>query len=187
MDGVAAASSFILAGGASRRMGSDKALLLWRGKPLLQHTAELLQQSAGNCTIVAPAGRYESYGYPILVDQWPGEGPLGGILTALEQSTTDCNLIVAVDMPDLQAALLTALLDAARASGRTVVPSHPGGIEPLCAVYQRAALPGLRSFFERGGRRVKDALREIETEPFYVEMEILTSVNTPEQWEATRR
>ena len=181
------AAGFVLAGGASRRMGRDKALLQEAGLPLLERVASVVSQATGNCTVVAPTGRYEGLGVPVLADLWPGEGPLGGILTALESGAAEWNLIVAVDMPFLDAEFLTGLLDEARKGGESVVPVHAdGGVEPLCGVYHAGGLPRLRAFFQAGGRRVKDALHEIALRTVPAPERILANINTPEQWEAAR-
>src|SRR5713226_697505 len=82
----------VLAGGKSTRMGQDKALLDWHGQTLLNHMVDLLRNVADPVHV---AGRDE------LPDQLPGLGPLSGIATALEASSTDANLIVAVDLPHL--------------------------------------------------------------------------------------
>lgn len=184
---VGQAAGYVLAGGASRRMGRDKALLEAEGLPLLAKVSGIVRAAAGRCVAVAPAGRYVDVGVEVLADRWPGEGPLGGILTALESSDAEWNLIVAVDMPFIDATFLESLLREARKGGETVVPMHEdGGMEPLCGVYHSGAAGALRRFFDGGGRRVKDALRQIPVRTVPAPDRILASVNTPEQWEAAR-
>jgi len=184
---LGAAAGYVLAGGASRRMGRDKAMLMEAGLPLVERAAGVVASAAGSCSIVAPIGRYEGLGFPVLPDLWPGEGPLGGILTALESGESEWNLIVAVDMPFLDAGFLGLLLGEARKGRETLVPAHADGrVEPLCAVYHSGGLPGLRAFFNAGGRRVKDALREISLRTVPAPERILANVNTPGQWEAAR-
>jgi len=181
-------AGYILAGGASRRMGRDKALLEEQGKPLVERVAAVVAGAAGNCAIVAPAGRYEGLGLPVLADRWPGEGPLGGILTALETGQAEWNLIVAVDLPMLETGFLRELLREAKTAGRSLAPMHAdGGLEPLCGVYHAGDLGRIRDFFAAGGRKVKDALREIQVATIPAPPGVLLNVNTPEQWEAARR
>ena len=184
---MGAVAGYVLAGGASRRMGRDKALLLEAGLPLVERVAGVVATAAGSCSIVAPIGRYEGLGCPVLRDLWPGEGPLGGILTALQSGEAEWNLIVAVDMPFLDAVFLAALLAEARKRGGTVVPAHAdGSVEPLCGVYHAGGLAGLREFFNAGGRRVKDALGAITVSTVPAPERILANINTPEQWAAAR-
>ena len=108
-------------------MGRDKALLSDDGVSLVERVAGVVREAAGSCTLVAPAGRYEVLGIPVLVDRWPGEGPLGGILTALESSDAERSLVVAVDMPRLPVAFLRRLLAEAEKGSETVVPIHDDG------------------------------------------------------------
>ncbi len=184
---TSAVSGFVLAGGASRRMGSDKALLGVDDDTLLVRVARVVEAAARSAIVVAPPGRYEDMGVPVLGDRWPGEGPLGGIVTALEFSRDPLNLIVAVDMPHLDVSTLRELLLAAGETGRTVIPVHEGGAtEPLCAVYHRGDLPALRSFFAGGGRRVRDAIEQISYASVPAAERVFANVNTPEDWEAAR-
>lgn len=180
-------AGYVLAGGASRRMGQDKALLEDGGVPLLTRVAEVVSAAAGYCAVVAPAGRYEGLGVPVLADLWPGEGPLGGILTALERQRAEWNLVVAVDMPFLEASFLRGLLREGKQAGRSLAPVHAdGGLEPLCGVYHLGDLDRLRCFFSAGGRSVKGALREIGVATVPALEKMLVNVNTPEQWKAAR-
>lgn len=98
----------LLAGGASRRMGRDKAELGWRGRPLLQHMRRLLGE-LGLERIVISGDRPEVDG---IADLHPGRGPLGGLASVAVGLPDAMLLVVPVDMPCLDAALLRALLDA---------------------------------------------------------------------------
>ncbi|MCU0246889.1 MAG: molybdenum cofactor guanylyltransferase, partial [Bryobacter sp.] len=134
---------WILAGGASRRMGRDKALLESNGEPLLLRLARLVETVAPPCTVVAPSGRYEHLGLPVIPDLHPGCGPLGGIETALSSTGAEWNLILACDMPGLSAEYLHSLVQAIPAAEacEALVSRAGGETEPLCAIYHRRLLP----------------------------------------------
>ena len=127
-------AGYVLVGGRSSRMGCDKALLPFRGGALAQSVAQVVSQAAGSATLVGDPGRYAGLGYPVVPDLFPGEGPLGGIVTALWNTNADWNLITACDMPQLEVDLLCGLLEIARAQPLVdaLVPVGPEGRpEPL--------------------------------------------------------
>ncbi|MBM3785856.1 MAG: molybdenum cofactor guanylyltransferase [Acidobacteria bacterium] len=175
-------AGFVLAGGESRRMGRDKAML-GETEPMVLRMVNLVKQASDTVFVVAPAGRYEGLGVPVLVDLWPGEGPVGGVLTALAATSHAVNLVVAVDMPKVNPDFLRRLASLAVETGQSIVPEGP---EPLCAAYQRSALDGLRAFFDAGGRRFRDAIQHIPVRLVPAAPDIFVNVNTPEQWEAVR-
>jgi molybdenum cofactor guanylyltransferase len=163
-------------------MGRNKALLPFRGTTLARAIAEAVASAAGTVSLVGNSGD--------IPDLYPGEGPLGGILTVLENSTADWNLVVACDMPALSSRFLRQLLDAADASdGDALVPAGPNGrLEPLCAAYRGHSLPGLNSAFARGIRKVALALEDVRTVIWPVpEVSCFQNVNTPEDWVAYGR
>ena len=88
-------TGFVLVGGASRRMGRDKARLPFRGGTLSSAVANAVREAAGNAILV---GNPELGGIP---DLYPGEGPLGGILTVLHHTSSEWNLVVACDLPEI--------------------------------------------------------------------------------------
>jgi molybdenum cofactor guanylyltransferase len=131
-------SGFVLAGGRSSRMGSDKALLQFNGRILLLRTLDLLRALTPDVRIVGPAEKFAPYGRTV-EDLYAGCGPLAGIHAALSASSTDLNLILAVDLPFLTEPLLRFLAQQACATDAiVVVPRIAGGYQPLCAVYRRA-------------------------------------------------
>ena len=160
-------------------MGRDKARLPFRGSELVSAVASAVARATGSATLI---------GHPVLpsvADRYPGEGPLGGILTALHHSKSECCLIVACDMPEIDAAFLTRLVErAAEVPGTAILPYGPDGLpQPLCAIYPRSALPVMEAHFAAGVRKVTAALGGIAVEPLRVsELSIFQNVNTPEDW-----
>lgn len=178
-------AGFVLTGGLSSRMGRDKALLPYHGGPLAGFVARLVAQAAGSAALVGSAQRHGMLGYPVIEDRYPGQGPLGGIVTALESTAADWNLIVACDMPRLSVPFLTSLLDAAAQSeAGALVPAGPQGLlEPLCAVYHRRALAGLAAAFHGGTRKIATALESVRVTVLPVtEITHFQNINTAEEW-----
>ena len=167
-------ATFILAGGESSRMQRDKALLEIGGAPLLVRTARLLESVGGRPTVIGEPASYDSFGLPVVPDDWPGAGPLGGIATALRVSSDTWNLIVACDLPYLTKAWLEYLVArAAASSADAVLPMNTLGAEPLCAAYHKRGEPAIRAALDRGIRKVTDGLQSIGVETI-----------TPAEWKA---
>ena len=163
-------------------MGRDKALLPFRGRPLAAAIGRAVAEAAGSVTVV---GRSELLDFPAIPDRYPGEGPLGGIVTALAHTSAEWNLVVACDMPAVTAEFLRDLLDRAEAAGRdALIPHGPSGRpEPLCAVYRRSAVERLEREFGRGVRKVMDAVGQLDVEVWRVsQVAHFENVNTPEEW-----
>jgi molybdopterin-guanine dinucleotide biosynthesis protein A len=131
-------TAFILAGGKSSRMGADKAFLDFDGRTLLEQTLELARSITGDVRIVGGREKFAPFA-PVVEDVFPGHGPLGGIHAALRSSTSDLNLMLAVDAPFVSRALLQYLIhEAHHAPEATVVlPRCNGHRQPLCAIYRR--------------------------------------------------
>jgi molybdopterin-guanine dinucleotide biosynthesis protein A len=178
-------AGFVLAGGRSSRMGSDKALLPFRGHTLVEHVAGQVHHAAGNVTLVGEPERYSYLSYPVIGDIYPARGPLSGIHAALAASHEEWNLIVACDMPEVTAAFLSRILArAACAKAHAVIPAGPSGLpEPLCAVYSRGALGVIANSLERDIRKVMDGLMGLEIDLWRVpDSRHFHNLNTPAEW-----
>jgi molybdopterin-guanine dinucleotide biosynthesis protein A len=151
------AAAFIIAGGKSTRMGTDKALLKLDGRTLLERALASGRAVHPNPVIIGPAEKFSAYA-PVIEDIFPGQGPLAAIHAGLRSSTEDLNLMLAVDMLFVTPALLNYLCARAAASDATVtVPRVNGRWQPLCAVYRREFMaPAERAL--RAGRNKIDAL-----------------------------
>jgi len=195
------ATGYLMAGGGSTRFGEDKARAMLGGQPMLLRMYTLLSTTTGSVHIVSPPRRYDDLGLPTLADLWPGEGPLGGIITALRntserQPKTVWNLIVSCDMPFLTSEWLNYLCDFARQSrAKAVVPRSQHGREPLCACWHTSAVSEIQSAFAAGMRRVNDALKLLNAEVldeshwkrFDSAGRLFWNMNTPEDYREAQR
>ena len=187
-------TAFILAGGKSVRMGEDKAFLRLGGCTLLERALELVRGLAGNAWIVGNKGKFAAFG-PVIEDLYAERGPLGGIHAALTQTATDLNLMVAVDLPFVQADLLNYLITRARETAAVVVvPKAGGGLQPLCAVYRRAFAEAAERSLRAGKNRIDSLFPEVKTRVIDQEEllqnefseEMFRNVNTPQDWREAR-
>ena len=159
-------------------MGQDKARLVWEGVPLVVHQLGRLEGLMAGAVVIG--GDYSDLGLPAVVDEHPGEGPLGGILTALGQSRSA--LILAVDMPRVTTATLRALLQ--RTGADAVVPRHPDGrMQPLAALYRASARAKLQAAFDGGVRRGVEAIGALEIEWYDTAADEFRAMNTPAEYE----
>lgn len=168
-------------------MGRDKARLPYRGGVLAEFVARTVAEAAGSAVLVGDVTLYRDLPYAVIADRYPGEGPLGGILTALDHTTADWNLVVACDMPGLSTQFLVRILEEAGQSGAdALLPAGPSGLpEPLCAVYHRRALVGLAEAFRAGQRKITPAVMQLHAKVLPVgEVAVFQNVNTPEDWAA---
>lgn len=131
----------VLAGGASRRMGRDKATLPWRGTTLAAHAARTLTDAGLAEVVLADAGRVVVPGLVSLPDA-AGAGPAAGLLAAAAARPGRTLAVLACDLPAVTPALLRALL---ALPGDLALPRRDGRPEPLCAVWRPAALAALRA------------------------------------------
>jgi molybdopterin-guanine dinucleotide biosynthesis protein A len=185
----------IQAGGESRRMGQDKALLSFLGQPLIQRVIDRVVGLADELLVTTnrPAD-YQFLGLPLIPDILPGRGALGGLCTALQAASHDCVMVLACDMPFVNPFLLALerdLLLAGDVDG--VMPRTAAGLEPFHAVYRRATclLPAQEALKAGQWRadawfeRVKFRYVEID-EILQVDPQLLSfkNVNTPQEWQA---
>ena len=167
-------------------MGCDKALLPFGGGALVESVARAVKLAAGSAVLVGNPRLYRHLGYAAIPDLYPGAGPLGAILTALDHTSADWNLVAACDMPELSAEFLKGLINATavRSAGDAVVPVGPSGRpEPLCAVYHRRSRPVLERALGRGAGSMRAALKDLRVTFVWVpEVLYFQNVNTPEDW-----
>ena len=183
-------SAAILAGGKNARMGrKNKAFLEMDGRSFLARTLESLRPIFDEIMVIGhDVQGYGRFGVPVHPDLRPGNGSLGGILTALARSSGERTFCVACDMPFLSPAIVRRLVEKSAAGWEAVLPRLSMGVEPLCAVYSTSLIPVIEGLLDSGERRVRRALDESRT--CYVEEEELrlldpdlltfVNINTPD-------
>ena len=142
----------VLTGGASTRMGRDKALVEVDGVPMAERVAAALRDAGA--TAIARVGGASGD----VVDAFPGEGPLGGLITALRWAGGDAVVTAPCDMPWIEASHVQALVDA--------LGDHDvalAGDQHLFAAWNASALPKLEAADDAGERAPKRALSNLRT------------------------
>jgi molybdopterin-guanine dinucleotide biosynthesis protein A len=144
------AEGFVLAGGQSSRMGADKALVSFAGRPMIETALDILR-SAGLPARIAgsrsPLGRFA----PEVPDTFANAGPLGGVHAGLAASEAEFCLFLPVDLPLMPPALLACLVNRARLTGAPVTSASVNGrAEPFPVVLTRSTVSAIQILLESG-------------------------------------
>jgi molybdopterin-guanine dinucleotide biosynthesis protein A len=185
--------AFILAGGASSRMGTDKSQLLIEGQTFTQRITHTLLKITNSVTVVGR--RDDDPRLKFAPDVFPQWGALGGLHSALNACRTEWAFVVACDLPFISAELIVRLANA-REEYDAVVPLQPDGRpQPLCAFYRiYPCLERATELIQAGHRRPRDLLESVYTRwlPFSEiqdleqSEEFFVNINTPaDYYEAT--
>jgi molybdopterin-guanine dinucleotide biosynthesis protein A len=155
----------IQAGGKSRRMGQDKALVPLGGKPLIQHVVDRVMGLGEELFITTNRPeRYTFLGLRLVEDEVPGSGALGGLHTALKAARGDRVLVLACDMPFISRRILEHILSLSNQAD-VVIPCHGGEYEPLHAVYARRCLSAVEAVLASGDQRIVLLFDQVEVLP----------------------
>jgi molybdenum cofactor guanylyltransferase len=187
---------FILAGGKSTRMGTDKAFVDYDGRTLLARALDLARSVTPEVRIVGSPEKFSPFA-PVVEDVFRDCGPLGGIHAALQSSLTELNLMLAVDMPFVSWTFLYYLISQARATpeAAAVVPRDNVGWQPLCGIYRREFTEAAENALRVGRNRIDWLFEAVRTRVIgREELEgagfsraLFRNLNTPEELEAEKR
>lgn len=184
----------IQAGGQSRRMGSDKSLLPFLGKPLIQRVSQRGALFCASQLITAnDPEKYRFLNLPVYPDAVSGAGPLAGLLSALQHSATPFVAVVGCDMPFLSSELLAFELQTLVENDYdAVIPRSTNGLEPLHALYRRATcLDAVQAALSLGNLRLIGWLKDVKSydlppalqQPYDPQGLAFINVNSPEEFQ----
>lgn len=178
----------VLCGGASRRMGTDKAFVEVDGVAMAQRVATALAE--GGCDRVVfvggDAALLARFGRPTIADRWPGRGPVGAVLTVLEELDDDV-LVAACDLPFLDASTVHTLLAAADAPGSPAVDVVVATVDrpqPLLSWWRREARQAVAQAWSSGTTAVHDVIAGLHARSVTVDAAVLRNVNRPADLES---
>ncbi|MFN2597991.1 MAG: molybdenum cofactor guanylyltransferase [Pyrinomonadaceae bacterium] len=187
---------FILAGGASSRMGRDKSALALGGATFVERVRRALSSIAPRVSVVSAREDQGDFGLPLVRDEYLGAGALGGLHAALAACRAPWAAVVSCDLPFATPELFARLASLASEGFDAVAPTQPDGRpQPLCALYgARASLAAARRLLDAGELRPRVLLRELRTRRVaFAELSDLpraelffTNVNTPEEYEQAK-
>jgi len=178
-------SGFVLTGGKSSRMGTDKGMLLFDRKPLVLYALETLDEVAEQTMISANDSAYDQFSRPVVKDVFCDIGPMGGIYSCLRQSVTEFNIFLSCDTPFVPSALFVLLLQHI-GNYACALPVHDGNrIEPLCAIYRKSCVETFAELIEKGCYKMHDAMNrfgyaavEIDNRSTFYDRHLFFNINT---------
>lgn len=153
-------TAILLAGGKSSRMGSDKGLIDFHGKKLIEHVIDLLRPQFKNVSIISNNAAYKDFGMAVYEDIHKNIGPIGGLHSGLTHSITHQNLFVACDLPYLNNELIDFILEKNNEYD-AVVPYHNHLPEPLCALYNKSCLPVFEKMIANNKFKIQDSFDQL--------------------------
>jgi molybdopterin-guanine dinucleotide biosynthesis protein A len=178
-------------------MGRDKTRLRLGDQTLVVRQVHLLQGVCRSVAVIGQARSFAGLDVPVIPDELPGHGPLGGVYTGLRHARTELNLFLGCDMPFMEARFLRYLCARALAARPDVaIPETPHqGLQPLSAVYTRRALAAVRASLASGDNKVSRFFsrvhclivpwRELARGRFAPRL--FTNLNTPQDFEDAKR
>ena len=158
----------ILCGGKSTRMGQDKSLLNYHGKPQRQHLTDLLLPFCEqvfwsvNQVQFTDIERFGGNTAQLLVDKYANHGPLGGVLTAIETHQNVAWLVVSCDLPLLSASTIQCLFEG-RFAGNQATAFADTRPYPFVSIWESAIFNNIRAYWARGGRSPMELLQSVNT------------------------
>jgi len=158
--GIKLRGGILLSGGKSRRMDSDKASILVKGKTMAQWSADLLKQYCTELIVSSNNTAHSIYGDTLVKDTL-GDGPLAGIYAAISASKYDYNIVLACDTPFVSSEIIKRLIDESTSEKATIAVDANGKIHPLIGIYHKSLVPVIKEKLEKGYFSMMRFLQEI--------------------------
>ncbi len=173
-------TGIILSGGKSTRMGSNKAMLSFNGKKMIEYGISAMKEVCRTVIIGANTQAYNAFNIPVVPDNYQNMGPLAGLEACLRHSQTRKNLITPCDTPFLNVEFLKTIISNIENYDAVVPILKDGKIEPLTGYYSKDILPIIVSQIENGDYKIQNLLKAINTKYIVVEnVSVLKNINTP--------
>ena len=157
------AAGFVTAGGASSRMGRDKAWLELGGQTLIERVIDAIRPVTSSISVIANRPGYQRLGLPVFADQNIGIGPLEAIRVALANASATRVVLAGCDMPFVTPDLFRLLLELADTHQAVVPLDVKGRLQPLCAVYATAALATVKELIAGRERKISLLFDRVST------------------------
>ena len=155
----------VLSGGKSRRMGQEKGLVKYKGKALIEYAIETLTPLCDELVVSTANDEYAYLNLPMIADEIPDCGPIGGISTCMKAVKADVYLVISCDVPHVPTGLFSDLLD--QLDGNAVIPiDEAGRKQPLSACYSSSVSILFHEALQSGELKMMNLLSKID--PLYL-------------------
>lgn len=177
-------STYILTGGNSTRMGTDKALQEYKSNSFLSYIITAVESLSLPFKLISSKVIHHQLGYNYILDIKKDKGPVSGITTALKNSLNEWNLILSCDTPLLQSSFLKWLLQNHSSKHDATICLVKNKKMPLTAIYNKNCAPIFENHLQQDQLRVMDVIKNLNVKYISVPTELqaqLANINTPEQ------
>jgi len=175
-------TAIILAGGKSSRMGEDKGLMLFEGKSMIEHIINLAKPLVNHILIISNNSAYHQFGYPVFEDFVKDKGPLVGIFTGLQNTTTVKNLILSCDVPFVNNELIELLLSHSE-NYDVVIPEKDKRTHQLIGVYNKSCIATIKEEIANDQLKIKLAIKKLNfkiVDANHIDARVFHNINTKE-------
>ncbi len=183
---MATISAYIIAGGKSSRMGSDKGMLLLNESVFIEHIVKALQKAAIEIITIVSANRaYDFLNCNRIEDIYPNKGPVGGIFTALSHTKTEQNVILSVDIPLISSDIIAWLISNIDYKKLITQVKVGDKASPLIAVYNKKVVNIFEEHLKSEQLRLRSVIDEIPHQTIEVPEKwnsLLQNINTKEDY-----
>ncbi len=175
----------VLAGGSSRRMKKDKALLPVDGTTLIEYViAQLEDRFAEILVSVSESDKFDFLPHKIIVDESPGLGPMMGIQSALMASAHEKNFVIGCDIPRVNLCFLENMVKKAENSEIVIPVSEGGRLEPLFAIYSKSVQTEMKRLLDSGTASLLPLMEVCQTHFITIEKAAwFKNLNTTEDYD----
>ena len=156
-------TGILLAGGKSSRFGSDKALTIFNGKPLINFGLDLLKQICSDIIISSNSEHMAQFGYRVVADEIKDIGPIGGIYSCLKQSKSPQNIVISCDTPFINKGLLQYILNHNKDFKAVIPETEHGYLEPLIACYHSEVQWVMKDLIGEGKYKMQNIMDRVPT------------------------
>lgn len=175
-------TGIILAGGKSRRMGTDKAFLSYKNKPLIAHVIAALEPVTSEIMIISDSPKYDVFNKTRKQDLIKNAGPLAGLYTGLYHSETPYNLVLGCDTPLVNRTLFDLLFENVSENYDIIQLASRQSTMPLLALYKKTCMHQCLELLEKGERRLQESVATFSTKTVGLsetQERFILNINTP--------